>query len=75
MLPKEKPNGLEGEEDGSAKPWFANWLGDDACASMVILTMLLNMGGAGLGKWKVFVDGPSCVHLFISRLPESCSSG
>jgi ubiquitin carboxyl-terminal hydrolase L5 len=43
VLPKKKPDGSEDGEDDSAKLWFANQLSDDACASMAILNVLLNV--------------------------------
>ena len=38
-----KPTGLKDEGDDSEKLWFANRLSDDACASMAILVVVLNM--------------------------------
>jgi len=50
VLPKKKPNGLEDGEDDSAKLWFANQLSDDACASMAILNVLLNVEEVDVGE-------------------------
>ena len=47
---KNKPNGLEDGEDDSAKLWFANQLSDDACASMAILNVLLNVEEVDVGE-------------------------
>jgi hypothetical protein len=45
-----KPNGPEEGEDDSAKLWFANQLSDDACASMAILNVLLNVEEVDVGE-------------------------
>ena len=45
-----KQNGLEEGEDDSAKLWFANQLSDDACASMAILNVLLNVEEVDVGE-------------------------
>lgn len=47
---KKTPNGLEDGEDDSAKLWFANQLSDDACASMAILNVLLNVEEVDVGE-------------------------
>ena len=52
-----KPNGLEEGEDDSAKLWYANQLSDDACASMAILNVLLNVEEVNVGeKLREFRD-------------------
>ena len=55
-LSKKDSGGLEDGEDDSAKLWFANQLSDDACASMAILNVLLNVEevdvGEGLGSFR-----------------------
>ena len=48
--PKKKPDGLEEGEDDSARLWFANQLSDDACASMAILNVLLNVEEVDIGR-------------------------
>lgn len=48
--PKKQPDGLEDGEDDSTKLWFANQLSDDACASMAILNVLLNVEGVDVGE-------------------------
>lgn len=50
VLPKKESNGLEDGEDDSAKLWFANQLSDDACASMAILNVLLNVEEVDVGE-------------------------
>jgi len=50
VLPKKKPDGLEDGEDDSAKLWFANQLSDDACASMAILNVLMNVEEVDIGE-------------------------
>jgi len=50
VLPKEEPNGPEVEEDDSAKLWFMNQLGDDACASVAIMNVLPNLEEVGVGE-------------------------
>ena len=49
VLPKKESGGLEDEED-SAKLWFANQLSDDACASMAMLNVLLNVEEVDVGE-------------------------
>jgi ubiquitin carboxyl-terminal hydrolase L5 len=49
-LPKKESCGLEDGEDDSAKLWFANQLSDDACASMAILNVLLNVEEVDIGE-------------------------
>ncbi|KAF9783901.1 cysteine proteinase [Thelephora terrestris] len=49
-LPKKESCGLEDGEDDSAKLWFANQLSDDACASMAILNVLLNVQEVDIGE-------------------------
>jgi len=50
VLSKKKPEGIEDGEDDSAKLWFANQLSDDACASMAILNVLLNVEEVDIGE-------------------------
>jgi len=50
VLPRKKSSGLEDGEDDSAKLWFANQLSDDACASMAILNVLLNVEEVDIGE-------------------------
>jgi hypothetical protein len=55
VLPNKESSGLEDGEDDSAKLWFANQLSDDACASMAILNVLLNVEEVDIGEGlKVF---------------------
>ncbi|KAF9649505.1 cysteine proteinase [Thelephora ganbajun] len=49
-LPKKESNGVVDGEDDSAKLWFANQLSDDACASMAILNVLLNVEEVDIGE-------------------------
>ena len=50
VLPKKESGGLEDGEDDSTKLWFANQLSDDACASMAILNVLLNVEEVDVGE-------------------------
>jgi len=50
VLSKKKPEGIEDGGDDSAKLWFANQLSDDACASMAILNVLLNVEEVEIGE-------------------------
>lgn len=50
VLSKKESSGLEDGEDDSAKLWFANQLSDDACASMAILNVLLNVEEVDIGE-------------------------
>ena len=72
MSLKTKPNGLEDEEDDSAKLWFTNQLSDDACAT---LNVLLNVEEVDLGeRLREFRDenermsSPVCRSLICSFL-------
>ena len=49
-LQKKESSGLEDGEDDPAKLWFANQLSDDACASMAILNVLLNVEEVDVGE-------------------------
>ena len=49
VLPKKESGGLE-DEDDPAKLWFANQLSDDACASMAILNVLMNVEEVDIGE-------------------------
>jgi len=49
-LPKKESGGPEDREDALAKLWFANQLSDDACASMAILNVLLNVEEVEIGE-------------------------
>ena len=49
-LSKKTPEGIEDGETDSAKLWFANQLSDDACASMAILNVLLNVEEVDIGE-------------------------
>ena len=83
VLPKGGSGGLQ-DEDGSAKLWFANQLSDDACASMAILNVLLNVedvdAGEKLGAFRKETErmsSPVChvslcfIHYGLSK-PLSC---
>jgi ubiquitin carboxyl-terminal hydrolase L5 len=48
--PKKESSDLEDGEDDSVKLWFANQLSDDACASMAILNVLLNVEDVDAGE-------------------------
>jgi len=67
---KKKQNGLEDGEDDSAKLWFANQLSDDACASMAILNVLLNVEEVDVGqRLKEFKDETEKMASPVCRSP------
>lgn len=83
VLSKKKPESIEDGGDDSAKLWFANQLSDDACASMAILNVLLNVENVDIGeKLKEFRNETermsssvwnARIHLLIRRLSDPCS--
>ena len=75
VLPKKESNGLE-DEDDSAKLWFANQLSDDACASMAILNVLLNVEEVDVGeKLKEFNDETERMSSPVCLVPVSSFGG
>ena len=75
VLPKKNPDGLEDGEDDSAKLWFANQLSDDACASMAILNVLLNVEEVDVGeKLKEFRDETERMSSPVRRASSSLHS-
>lgn len=73
VLPKKE--GLE-DEDDSAKLWFANQLSDDACASMAILNVLLNVEEVDVGeKLKEFKNETERMSSPVSLIPVASFGG
>lgn len=73
---KKQPDGLEDGEDDSAKLWFANQLSDDACASMAILNVLLNVEGVDVGeRLREFRNETEKMSSPVRRMPISPFAG